>query len=586
MGRSAPSYLLIRNGNLCIRFRVPLDLARRLGRVEVVRALGTTDRRVGRIVAARIGLRLHRLWATMRVGSDLTEAELRRLADAWLRREVEREWALLDSGDFARNVLPDDTDIAEARRANADLFAQDAWLTEQALLETLPAARHAVMDAAAEELLDAAGHGKRRGSRERAMLSVMLLERRIDLQQSKMAWAEGDPAHLPPQLAEQPGAPPQTAGTASHRGPAPAGALSPSRSLGEAIDVFIAHARQHGAKEKTIKDLQVKFRLLKEALGPDRPMRSITAEQAGRLWETLRALPASFRSAPVLVGLDPFAAAARAREQAMSPMHFRTANAYLATWRKLLDQEVAAGQATVNPFSGKRVVAAGRVETQDRTFSAGELEAIFANPLFQGAKDCHARYSPGARLVDDWMFWAPLIALMSGCRIGEIAQLRPNDIRQAHGHTVLDINEEGGKRLKNKGTARQIPVHPRLVELGLLRLADERQAAGHVLLLPELPRPVNGDPGSPLSKWMCERFLPRLGLKTRPGLGWHSFRHTLKTLLRNADVADTVNNHICGHDERTAGVGARYGRIDLEAMAKALGRVTLPSAVNTIRPRL
>ncbi|WP_372622479.1 DUF6538 domain-containing protein [Falsiroseomonas sp.] len=198
MGQTAPSYLITRNRYHSIRFRVPVGLIPRLGRQEIVRALGTADGRAARVIAARIVVRLDRLWKLMRDRLTLTSAALKKLADDWLRQEVDREWAIFQSGDFSRAALPEDFTPEQAQRANAELFAQDAWLTELALLETHPTARPHVMDDLAGIVLAEAGQGERRGSRERATLSLMLLERRIDLQRSKVAWAEGDPAALPP----------------------------------------------------------------------------------------------------------------------------------------------------------------------------------------------------------------------------------------------------------------------------------------------------------------------------------------------------------------------------------------------------
>jgi integrase len=555
-----------------------------MGRKEIVRALGTQNPQAARVVAAGLAHRIGRLWAIMRTKPDLTKAKLQELADAWLSHEVEREWGLYESCDFARALLAVDASVEDARRENAYHFNSDASYTAEKLIETDPALRSAIMDSTAGEILAREGYGARRGTRERAELSLMLLAGRIDLQAAKMAWASGDPSYLPPQLTQRSGASavPEGVGTEGGVG---AGSVEPSRTLGEAIEVFLANMRQKNSKRSHIKDAIGDFRFLTEAFGADRRVRSTTPSDAGRLWEALRALPPGFRKLPALSGLSLFDQAQRARELGLSSMHHRTANSYLARFRKLFEQEIAAEQASINPFSGKRVDPEGRVTKQERTFTPEELEKIFSNPLFQGAKSDQRRYAPGSHLVADWMFWAPLIAALSGARIGEIAQLRPSDIRQAGSYMVIDFNEENGKSLKNEGTARQIPVHSRLVELGLLRLAEKQALEGRALLLPGMPKPVNDDPGSQPGKWMRERFLTRIGVKNRKGLGFHSFRHSLKTILRDAQVPDSINNEICGHDERPPGVAAAYGLATLDAMATALEKAKLPEALRTIRPR-
>lgn len=224
------------------------------------------------------------------------------------------------------------------------------------------------------------------------------------------------------------------------------------------------------------------------------------------------------------------------------------------------------------------------VAEQDRTLDVTELNAIFSSPLFQGSATAK-RYDEGDHLADDWRFWSPLMALMSGARVGEIAQSRPSDVRR-HGEAwVIGVNARHGKSLKNAATARVLPVHPFLAELGLPQLATARLASGHLLLLPDVPNPILDDAGAPLSTWMSERFLPRLKLKTRRGLGVHSFRHTLQTLLRDAEVPDSVSNENCGHDRRGESVGEGSGKASTIAMAKALERIQLPAAVLAIPPR-
>lgn len=48
-------------------------------------------------------------------------------------------------------------------------------------------------------------------------------------------------------------------------------------------------------------------------------------------------------------------------------------------------------------------------------------------------------------------FWMPILALFTGMRLNEIAQLHLSDIRQVEdGVWVLDINDEKEKRLKTK----------------------------------------------------------------------------------------------------------------------------------------
>ena len=172
--------------------------------------------------------------------------------------------------------------------------------------------------------------------------------------------------------------------------------------------------------------------------------------------------------------------------------------------------------------------------------------------------------------------------MLSGARIGEIAQLRPQDIREEESVWVIDINDEEGRRLKTHAARRLVPVHPELVRLGLLELAARRRATRQASLLPDMPKPVLGDPGKQPSKWMSEKFLPKHGLK-RPLLGFHSFRHSLRTLLREARMEERYADYMYGH--HNAAVGNIYGGRAFGIIAEDLARIRVPESLKRIPPR-
>jgi Phage integrase family len=324
------------------------------------------------------------------------------------------------------------------------------------------------------------------------------------------------------------------------------------------------------------------LQILTDAFGPEKPVSAITRADAGRVYEALRFLPKRFRAVPALAGRSFFEMANEARRLNLGGLHGRTINGYLGTMRSLFDQERKAGQVQENPFEGPhvQVVAGG---DSDRGFEAHEIPAIFGNPLFTGAKGQHFAYDPGVVLISDWRFWAPLIALCTGARVAEIAQLGPGDVREVDGVWVITITNNDGKLVKTAASVRHIPVHQRLQDLGLQVLAADRLRGGHARLLPAVPVPVRGDPGKQLSKWMCETLLRRFDFQKRAGLGFHSSRHSMATMLRSADVDGRTADRILGH--ASEGQGARYGKFEREAMARALNSIKLPEEVFAIPPR-
>jgi hypothetical protein len=52
----------------------------------------------------------------------------------------------------------------------------------------------------------------------------------------------------------------------------------------------------------------------------------------------------------------------------------------------------------------------------------------------------------------------------TGARFDEVCQAYTSDIRQDQGIWYLDINEDHGKRLRNRDSGRKVPLHHAIVE--------------------------------------------------------------------------------------------------------------------------
>jgi integrase len=144
--------------------------------------------------------------------------------------------------------------------------------------------------------------------------------------------------------------------------------------------------------------------------------------------------------------------------------------------------------------------------------------------------------------------WLPLIALFTGATLSEIAQLHTDDILQIDGVWIIDINSKGNKELKNEdGRPRQVPVHSQLVALGFLEFVEMRRRGLEARLFPEEERNVHGAFDA-LSK-RFNRYRESVGVttETRAKKDFHSFRHTVASLLIGAGVEEGLVNDIVGH---------------------------------------
>jgi integrase len=217
----------------------------------------------------------------------------------------------------------------------------------------------------------------------------------------------------------------------------------------------------------------------------------------------------------------------------------RTRNAYAMTMALVIETARTRGRYKgENPFGGLKAKAAGE---SYQPFTTEELQKLFA-ALPREIKP--AKHTPESALP-----WVALIAAYTGCRLEEIAQLAAADIReqQANGATVwvFDIHNGGRNLLKNKASARLVPVHSELVRAGLLDYVKALPQDGP--LFPGLVRRASkgGKIGARLGELFRKRLVA-LGLK-RDGLCFHSFRHSVATRLEQAGIPQTDASRVLGH---------------------------------------
>lgn len=191
-------------------------------------------------------------------------------------------------------------------------------------------------------------------------------------------------------------------------------------------------------------------------------------------------------------------------------------------------------------------------------FSSDQLKTFFNSPIYTGCESDEKDFLPGDARVRDYRYWLPLIALYSGARLGEIAQLLTADVKQLHGTWVFHITREGStkKTTKTAGSQRVVPLHPTLIELGLLDLQAARVSDGSERLFPEIEYDKRGQISGHPSRWFG-RYMARIELREGNRFNFHSFRHTATDALRRAGYTDDQIAPLLGHTKVT--MTARYG---------------------------
>lgn len=175
-------------------------------------------------------------------------------------------------------------------------------------------------------------------------------------------------------------------------------------------------------------------------------------------------------------------------------------------------------------------------------------------------------------------FWGPLIALFSGMRRGEIAQLLVDDIREVAGVTVMLIRSGSGKRLKTANARRMIPVHPEIERLGFLDYIAERRSEKAVQLWEGEQPDSRGKWGDGFSDWFSRLLKDREIVGTK--LGLHSFRHNFQDRLREADLHGTALGQELAGRSRGGSTSNNYGSgFSTAALKEAVAKITYPGLV-------
>jgi integrase len=185
------------------------------------------------------------------------------------------------------------------------------------------------------------------------------------------------------------------------------------------------------------------------------------------------------------------------------------------------------------PFSNVKIKKTRSVD-QRSAYTSTDIRKLFNSNEY--TKGLHKQASH---------FWVPLIALYTGARLNEICQLSAQDIKfdKTTSRWVFDINEDTdddpNKSLKMRFHARLVPIHERLLALGLLDFVSSQKKQKHKKLFPELTyvRTANKY-GDKLQRWFNRTYTQKSCGITTKETSFHSLRHTVITHLVNEQGID------------------------------------------------
>jgi integrase len=204
---------------------------------------------------------------------------------------------------------------------------------------------------------------------------------------------------------------------------------------------------------------------------------------------------------------------------------------------------------------------------QDRIpWSIHQLSELLATPTWIGTRsrreDMSRRHEAGPQVHSDSYWWLPIVALFTGARLEELAQLHHDDLkRDQDGIAFLALkttdprkqkaqdekarSKPEAQRLKNRHSFRAVPIHSFLASIGFLDLFQSDRPGTRIW--PELK------PGGRPPSWGAEYTQDFTKYRRECAIyeelrDFHSFRHTFITCMKTRAKADPLTvAAIVGH---------------------------------------
>lgn len=145
--------------------------------------------------------------------------------------------------------------------------------------------------------------------------------------------------------------------------------------------------------------------------------------------------------------------------------------------------------------------------------------------------------------LQGWKYWIVLLGIYTGARLGELCQLRAQDVLQDEecNRWYIRITDEAGS-VKNPNAKRRVPLHKELLKAGFLEFVKESDQ----VLFPNLQSQV-------ATQWF-RSFRKEIGVPDLDEHGhklvFHSFRHTFITTARSSgNISLRVIQDFVGHEK-------------------------------------
>lgn len=230
----------------------------------------------------------------------------------------------------------------------------------------------------------------------------------------------------------------------------------------------------------------------------------------------------------------------------------------LSALKVVFDWAVQNGHLAHNPAASVTLRLAKQTRLRSKSLTDVEAKAILCGAL------AHQRGHENSKTFGAKR-WIPWLCAFTGARVGELAQLRKQDVSKRNDLWVIRITPEAGTVKTNE--AREIPLHQQVIDLGFPTFVQEA-GDGHLFLnvgSSENPRGALRGLKNRLAEF-GRTFVSDPDVA--PNHGW---RHRFKTIGMEAGIPPRILDAIQGQAPRT--VADTYGEVTLKTMAAEIAKL-------------
>lgn len=519
-----PTYLYYHPSNYIFRIRVPCDIIPHLGKTEIRRSVKTCSR----IEALQRGIRMfntvQHFFEELRRDKHMMELliqEISSLLDTWFNESLEE-----DEEDRLTGKPKTELEHMALSSAYTDLLDE--------VHADLVYNNYSRVSRVADDLLENEGMSLDSESLSYKRLCRKLLKRQVQLYKILMNREDGKfewESIITPATQTQTNS-------------------KPTETISEVIKQYVSES-ESGWTEKTKSEIvDDSLKLFLEIVG-DVPLQAVDRRKMNEFKQTIRKLPPNrnklkkYRNKTInqLVKM-----------RVDKPLSEGTINKHFTRIGTLFDYAITNGFYDGPNPALKMRLPRGRSSDESRApFDLKDLEKLFHSEQY--LNDTHTQ---------PYQFWTPIIALFTGMRQNEIAQLYLDDIRQEGDVWYFDVNKDTeDKSLKSPSSKRKVPLHDVLAnKLKLPEYAAQLRSKGQRRLFPELPRKRDGYAAT-VSRWFNERYKTKCGIVLDDRMkDFHSFRTTwINNIIRKRGISERMWKRVVGHSTEKDTAGKFYSEV-------------------------